>query len=142
MHTLEIKDKGIYLDGVRVKGVVDYKLEESVGYCPQINMTLVVDNAKVTPKKEPEIISPGSALKELIEHITGDEVKAANAYYGVTASKSNISEQIRQIVREELAAHEERLKFNLNAKEVINEAISHFRTGTSTELHDRTSIEP
>ncbi|WP_068779669.1 hypothetical protein [Paenibacillus sp. GM2] len=104
MHALEIKDKGIYLDGVRVKGVVDYKLEETACGRPQINMTLVVENAKVTPKEEPEVISPGSALKELIEHITGDEVKAAKVYYGVTASKPDISEQIRQIVREELAA--------------------------------------
>ncbi|MEK4512853.1 hypothetical protein [Paenibacillus sp. FSL K6-2524] len=111
MHSLEIKDRSIYLDGVPLKGVIDYKLEDSVNHGAQLLVTLLVDTVKVLPPmigatKEadgPEVISPLSKLEEM----TGCQTR----YYGITADKTNggLAEQIRQIVREEIAAHEERL---------------------------------
>ncbi|MOA51156.1 hypothetical protein D3C78_1742660 [compost metagenome] len=60
-------------------------------------------------KKEPEVISPASTLEKLITNIVGDTQKADKLYHGVTVEKQDISDQIRQIVKEELAAHNGRL---------------------------------
>jgi len=73
--------------------------------------------------KGPEVISPSSKLeevlhiskkdfgKEAIRAIANAERKVTKPYCGVpvNSQKPDLSDQIRKIVREEIAAHEERL---------------------------------
>lgn len=90
MHNLEIKDKSIYLDGFMMKGVMGYKLEEEAGKVPVLSLTMAVDRTGIAP---PTI---------------GRELDSAGYISSTLAGE--VVEPLREIIREELAAHEERLK--------------------------------
>lgn len=48
MHALEIKDKSIYLDGVKVKGVTGYELKGSAeSPTAELKLTIIVEASQI-----------------------------------------------------------------------------------------------
>ncbi|MGG4552616.1 hypothetical protein [Paenibacillus humicus] len=121
MHALEIKGGNLYLDGHLLQGVTGYKLEESVNDSANLTVALYVKDVSVSPSccNSPEVISPLSALENI-----------GPSYYGVSVkcTEASFLEKLQEIVKEEIAAREERLFDDI--KKSIHSDVTDFLAAT------------